>query len=72
MSYMLLYYLAMTFTLIGALNWGVVGVTSVSGNRFNFVDWLASGILEIPVAADIVYIIVGLGALVVLITMHTR
>ena len=69
---MLLYYLAMTFTLIGALNWGVVGVTSVSGDRFNFVDWFAAGFLEMPLVADIIYIIVGLGALVVLIMMHTK
>ena len=69
---MVLYYIAMTFSLIGALNWGVVGVTSVSGDRFNFVDWFAAGVLETPIASDIAYIIIGLSALIVLIMMQSR
>ncbi len=63
---------AMTVSLIGALNWGVVGATSLWWeSRFDLVDWigLTAGSQTV---ADIIYIVIGLSAVIVLMTMRGR
>ncbi len=68
----MIYHIAMILTLIGALNWGLVGVTSVLGNRFDLVEWLSLDLLNIPIIGDVIYIVVGVSAVVVLVMMKNR
>lgn len=49
-------FITLIFVIIGALNWGIVGVT-----KFNVVDWLGSK--TFPVIATIIYVVIGLSAL---------
>ena len=68
----MIYHIAMILTLIGALNWGLIGVTSMLGNRFDLVEWLSLDLLNIPIIGDVVYIVVGVSAVVVLVMMKNR
>lgn len=47
---------ALVFTLIGALNWGLVGIFD-----FDLVAWIAG---DMTVFARIIYIVVGLAAVI--------
>jgi hypothetical protein len=49
---------------IGALNWGLVGVFS-----FNFVDWLF-GVRS--VASIVVYVLIGIGGIIALISIYAN
>ena len=49
---------------IGALNWGLVGVTEIASSRFDLVEWLAYDVLNVPVLASITYILIGVSAIV--------
>ncbi len=52
---------AWTLLIIGGLNWGLVGIF-----QFDLVQYLfgAEGLIAMPVIAQVVYILVGLAALV--------
>ncbi len=66
---MLLYRITKIITIIGALNWGIVGTASILFNRsFDLVDWFWVGLLKTPlIFADITYAIVGIAAVVFII-----
>ena len=55
--------LAYVLVIIGALNWGLVGVGSLAGSNWNVVNLILGGI---PSVEAIVYVLVGLSALVLL------
>ncbi len=55
--------LAHVLVIIGALNWGLVGVGSLAGSNWNVVNLILGGI---PSVEAIVYVLVGLSALVLL------
>lgn len=68
---MKLHYTAFALTIIGALNWGLVGASSFfvsPGHEWNLVVLLLS---NYPVIGNIVYILIGLSALV-LIFSHKK
>lgn len=46
---------ALIFTIIGALNWGLIGIFD-----FNLVDYLFVEMTSLDIIAKIVYIIVGI------------
>ena len=52
---------SMTLLIIGALNWGLIGVTSF-WNRFDLIEWITNDLLNLPIIGYIVYIIIGLAA----------
>ena len=68
----MLFHIAMILTLIGSLNWGVIGVSSMFGNRFDVVEWLAFDVLEKPIVGDIIYTVIGVAAVVTLILLRKR
>lgn len=61
----MLYRIATIITVIGALNWGLVGASSIFFNRsLDLVDWFWVGLLKTPlIFADITYLIVGIAAI---------
>jgi uncharacterized membrane protein YuzA (DUF378 family) len=56
--------LAWALVLIGALNWGVFGITSFAGKPVNVVHWLLA---SMPKLEWTVYVLVGVAALMKLI-----
>ena len=62
---------ALILSLVGALNWGLVGITSMMGTRFDLVEYLGM-MVGFSMLSDIIYIIVGLSAIVVLVMMHKQ
>ncbi len=65
-----LHSVSMVLVVIGALNWGLLGITQLakvgSGEGVDLVRWLFTDLIGVAVLTDIVYIIVGLAALVVI------
>jgi len=61
----MMYYIAIMLSLIGALNWGIVGFSNLLNNRFNLIEWFANSI-DYPILADLIYIAVGISAIVAL------
>ena len=59
-----LYWVAFVLLIVGGLNWGLVGL-------FNF-DLVAVLFGSIPVLAQIVYVLVGLGAVWMLVYKLTK
>jgi len=45
---------ALIFTIIGAINWGLIGIVD-----FNLVDYIFVELLSVKMLANIIYIIVG-------------
>ena len=60
----ILYNIALVLVLIGALNWGSIGV-----NGFNFVHYINKTLVHKPSFDNIVYIVVGIAALLI-ISLH--
>jgi len=56
----------MLLVIIGALNWGILGVTDLTGGRINVVRQVM-GLLFLPnvaqVVTDLIYVLVGLAGL---------
>lgn len=63
-----LHYTAFVLTVIGALNWGLVGLGGFAGGDWNVVRALLG---SWPQVEMIVYVLVGLSALVLIFT-HKR
>ena len=61
---MMIHTIAMVLVLIGALNWGLVGVTGLFVSQFDLVEYLALDLIGVPILADITYIVVGVAAIV--------
>lgn len=68
----MIYHIAIILVLIGALNWGLVGITNLLGQRFDLVEYSMIGLLNSPVLADIIYIIVGIAAIIVAMKIKNR
>jgi hypothetical protein len=51
---------AKVLVIVGAIAWGLLGVTALFGNGFNLVNWLLG---SIPVVENIVYTLVGVSGL---------
>jgi uncharacterized protein len=49
--------------IVGALNWGIVGATGLVGSPLNVISMILG---SIPVLENLVYLLVGLGALLML------
>ena len=60
----ILYWIAFVLLIVGGLNWGLVGL-------FNF-DLVAVLFGSIPIVAQIVYVLVGLGAVWMLVYKLTK
>ena len=59
---------AKIFVLVGALNWGLVGISNFTGGRrMNLVEFIFSDLLQFSDAADYVYILVGIFAVIMII-----
>ena len=61
--------IAETFLILGGLNWGLIGITSFFGNRFDLVEWITADVLNLGVQnflGNILYLIVGISVLVYL------
>ena len=65
---MMIQKIAMVLVLIGALNWGLVGVTNFFSARFDLVEFLAINLIGSEMIGDIIYIIVGAAAVLVAVT----
>ena len=69
---MIHYKIAKALLVVGGLNWGLVGITSILGNRFDLVEYIGYVLLNAPVVSDVIYIIVGIATLIVLVSMLNR
>ena len=69
---------AKNLILIGALNWGVVGATMFLenhfgiGNRFDVIEYLGINLLNIPILVSLVYILIGVAAIIIGLSMFNR
>ena len=66
---MIHYKIAKILVIIGGLNWGLVGVTNLMNNHFDLVEYIGYILLNLPVITDLIYLIVGIAALVMVIGM---
>lgn len=64
--------IAMILVIIGGLNWGLVGITNILSTQFNLVEFIFTYSIGLPIITDIIYIIVGLAAIVAAITMMKK
>lgn len=60
---MIFHLILKVLVIIGGLNWGLVGVTNQTGKQINIVEWFGVEVLNTPIIADSVYILVGLAAI---------
>ncbi|WP_266079450.1 DUF378 domain-containing protein [Haladaptatus caseinilyticus] len=64
---------SMLLVVVGALNWGIIGVTGLTGTRVNVVQQ-AMGLLFLPdialVVANLIYVLVGLAGLYFIYTSY--
>ena len=58
--------------LIGALNWGLVGITNLFGTHFDLVEYIGYDLLRAPIVAHLIYTVVGIAALVMVVGMLNR
>lgn len=64
-------WVAYIFVVIGAINWGLVGLTSFKGISYNW-DLVSLILRGIPTLAAIIYLLVGLSGLWILYKMFTK
>ena len=69
---MIYYKIAKIVTIIGGLNWGLVGVTHLFGRHFDLVEYLGYALLNAPLVSDVIYVVVGVAALITLIGVMDR
>ncbi|MFH5800304.1 DUF378 domain-containing protein [Haladaptatus sp. CMAA 1911] len=64
---------SMVLIIIGALNWGILGITDLTGGRINVVRQVL-GLLFLPnvaqVVTDLIYVLVGLAGLYFIYTSY--
>lgn len=53
-------WLALTLVIVGALNWGLVGLGGILGQTWNLVDLLLGWV---PVVENLMYVLVGLAGI---------
>ncbi|MDY6774422.1 MAG: DUF378 domain-containing protein [Candidatus Nanohaloarchaea archaeon] len=54
---------SLVLVIIGALNWGLVGIGGFLGSNWNVVDIIFAQALGVGVLADLIYLLVGLAGL---------
>lgn len=54
---------SLILVIIGALNWGLVGIGGFLGSSWNVVDIIFAQALGVGVIADLIYLLVGLAGL---------
>ena len=70
--------IAKHLVLIGALNWGLVGVTALLedyfgvGSRFDIIEFIGVDLLRFPLFMILVYILVGVAAVIVGLSVFNR
>ena len=64
---MIHYTIAKILVIIGALNWGLVGVSNLLKRPINIVEYLFFELANMPNVADTIYILVGAAAIVMII-----
>ena len=69
---MIHYKIAKAITIIGGLNWGLIGVTHLFGTRLDLVEYLGHQLLDAPTVSDVIYVIVGIAAVILLVSMLDR
>ncbi|MDY6769229.1 MAG: DUF378 domain-containing protein [Candidatus Nanohaloarchaea archaeon] len=52
--------LSLVLVIIGALNWGLVGLGGFAGSNWNIVDMIFTQALGLDVLSNITYLLVGL------------
>lgn len=57
-------WIAIVLVIVGAVNWGLVGIF-----QFDLVDWLFVQLLNVEILATIVYILVGVCGLYMIATV---
>jgi uncharacterized protein len=57
------HWLGWVLVVIGAINWGLIGIGHFAGGDWNVVGWLLG---SWPVVENLVYILVGLGGVALL------
>ena len=60
----MIYNLSLIITIIGGLNWGLIGLTGLFASRFNLIDFVLGGFFG-GVMVNILYTAVGVCALLV-------
>ena len=61
---------AKILVVIGALNWGLIGVSNLLGGRYlNVVEYIFIELLNQTVIVDTIYTLVGIGAIITIISM---
>ena len=69
---MIHYTIAKILVIVGGLNWGIIGVTHLFGNHFDLVEYIGYGLLNAPIISDILYVIVGIAAVIMLVSALDR
>lgn len=60
--------ISFVLVIIGALNWGLVGLGGFMGSNWNLVSLILGGV---PALEGLVYLLVGVGAIVLLATKRS-
>ena len=69
---MIQYKIGKIVTIIGGLNWGLIGVTNLFGRHFDLVEYIGYDLLNVPEVSYVIYTIVGFAALVMLVGLMNR
>lgn len=62
----------------GALNWGIIGITTLSGEylsiggRFDVIEYISGTLLSAPLLASVIYVVIGIAAGVALLSLLNR
>lgn len=64
--------IATTLVIIGGLNWGLVGITNFLSSPFNLVEYIFTQILGVPIITDIIYVLIGVSAIIASFTMMNK
>ena len=60
---------AWVLVLIGALNWGLVGIGNLLGHgNWDVVDWIFVRLANVSIVADLIYLVVGIAAIVAIVS----
>lgn len=66
-------WLAYVILVIGAINWGIYGVSRFFNKSFDLIAWIfgngsASGLINVPTIGYVIYVLVGLSGLYAIYT----
>ena len=66
------YTVSKILVVVGGLNWGLVGITNLFDNHFDLVEYIGYDLLNMPTVSDVIYLIVGIAAIVMAVEMINR